>query len=186
MAEIHRQVEPSGDWCLIFDAGNVICQGFTPADVLEQYLAMKPGLGWMHIKDYRHPRPTQRQAHVDEEALKHFVPADVGDSAYETILRDFRDQICRSWSGSCDGAASPACFWIWSRTSRAAGNSAASADPTGWGLRCAACAKSWTMSQSATTCAISRTSATRAASESGWRLETGGWRLECSPAAYSL
>lgn len=92
LAEIHRQVDHPA-LVLIFDAGNVICQGFTPADVLEQYQAMKPGLGWMHIKDYRHPRPTQRQSHVDEEALKHFVPADLGESSYETILRDFRDQI---------------------------------------------------------------------------------------------
>jgi hypothetical protein len=56
---------------------------------------MKPGLGWMHVKDYHHPdaiRPTQR---VDEEALKHFVPADVGDSGHETILRDFKELIPR-------------------------------------------------------------------------------------------
>jgi sugar phosphate isomerase/epimerase len=92
LAEIHRQVNHPA-LLLIFDAGNVICQGYTPAEVWEQYLAMKPGLGWMHIKDYRHPRPAQRQSHVDEEALKHFVPADLGESSYETVLRDFRDQI---------------------------------------------------------------------------------------------
>jgi hypothetical protein len=54
---------------------------------------MKKGLGWMHIKDYRHPQRTQRTTHVDEEALKHFVPADCGDSGHEMILRDFRDFI---------------------------------------------------------------------------------------------
>lgn len=40
---------------LIFDAGNIITQGFSAGEVFEQYLAMKPGLGWMHTKDYRHP-----------------------------------------------------------------------------------------------------------------------------------
>ncbi len=78
---------------LIFDAANIIAQGFSPAEVFEQYLAMKPGLGWMHIKDYRHPQPLQRTGHVDEDALKHFVPADLGDSGHEAILRDFRDFI---------------------------------------------------------------------------------------------
>jgi sugar phosphate isomerase/epimerase len=92
LAEIHRQVNHPA-LVLIFDAGNVITQGFTPHEVFEQYLAMKPGLGWLHIKDYKHPRPTQRQTHVDEEALKHFVPADLGDSAHETVLRDFRSHV---------------------------------------------------------------------------------------------
>jgi hypothetical protein len=50
---------------------------------------MKPGIGWMHIKDYRHPSPVKRTSHVDEEALKHFVPADIGDSGHEAIFRDF-------------------------------------------------------------------------------------------------
>jgi sugar phosphate isomerase/epimerase len=92
LAEIHRQVNHPA-LLLIFDAGNIITQGFTPAEVFEQYQAMKPGLGWMHIKDYRHPKRIARQSHVDEEALKHFVPADLGDSAHEAILRDFREMI---------------------------------------------------------------------------------------------
>ena len=50
---------------------------------------MKKGLGWMHIKDYRHPSPAKRTDHVDEEALKNFVSADMGDSGHEAILRDF-------------------------------------------------------------------------------------------------
>jgi hypothetical protein len=79
---------------LIFDAGNIITQGFPASDVFDQYLAMKPGLGWMHIKDYRFPEKMKgRVAHVDEEALKHFVPADLGDSGHETILKDFRNHI---------------------------------------------------------------------------------------------
>lgn len=92
LAEIHRKVNHPA-LVLIFDAGNIITQGFNASEVFEQYLAMKPGMGWMHIKDYRHPKPTHRKRHVDEEALKHFVPADLGDSAHEAILRDFRDHI---------------------------------------------------------------------------------------------
>jgi sugar phosphate isomerase/epimerase len=92
LAEIWRQVNNSA-MLLIFDAGNVITQGFSPQETFEQYLAMKPGLGWMHIKDYRHPEPSKRQSHVDEDMLKHFVPADLGDSAHEAILRDFRNYL---------------------------------------------------------------------------------------------
>ncbi len=92
MAEIYRQVNHPA-LMLIFDGGNIISQGYTAADVFQQYLAMKPGIGWIHIKDYRHPQPAKRQSHVDEDALKNFVPSDIGDSAYGIILRDFRDEI---------------------------------------------------------------------------------------------
>jgi sugar phosphate isomerase/epimerase len=96
MAEIFRKVNHPA-LALIFDAGNVICQGYTPAECFEQYQAMKPGIGWMHIKDYRHPNPSSRseasKGHVDEEALKNFVPADMGDAAHEAILRDFREML---------------------------------------------------------------------------------------------
>ncbi|MCH5378212.1 MAG: sugar phosphate isomerase/epimerase, partial [Planctomycetes bacterium] len=37
----------------------------------------------------------QKTDHVDEEALKNFVPADMGDSGHEAILRDFRGMIPR-------------------------------------------------------------------------------------------
>jgi sugar phosphate isomerase/epimerase len=88
MAEIHRQVNHPA-LVLIFDAGNIVTQGCTASEVFAQYQAMKPGLGWMHVKDYRHPSPVKRTNHVDEEALKHFVPADIGDSGHEAIFRDF-------------------------------------------------------------------------------------------------
>jgi sugar phosphate isomerase/epimerase len=92
LAEIHRQVDHPA-LMLIFDAANVVVQGLSPDEVFNQYLAMKPGLGWMHIKDYRHPKPAQRVGHVNEDALKHFVPADIGDSGHESILRDFATAI---------------------------------------------------------------------------------------------
>jgi sugar phosphate isomerase/epimerase len=92
LAEIHRQVNHPA-LVLIFDAGNLVAQGYTPLEVFEQYRLMTPGLGWMHIKDYRHPQPVRHRGHVDEEALKHFVPADQGDAAHELILRDFRELL---------------------------------------------------------------------------------------------
>ena len=96
MAEIYRQVDNAA-MMLIFDAANILCQGYTTRDVFEQYQLMKPGLGWMHIKDYRlttgangHGKNGRKAGHVDEDMLKNFVPADVGDSAYDAILKDFR------------------------------------------------------------------------------------------------
>ena len=92
LAEIYRQVNHPG-MLLIFDGGNILPQGFSPEEVFEQYLAMKPGLGWIHIKDYRDPvprTPAAKGGHVEEEKLANFVPADLGDSGHERILRDFR------------------------------------------------------------------------------------------------
>jgi sugar phosphate isomerase/epimerase len=89
LAQIHQQVNHPA-MLLVFDAANLIVQGFTPVEVMEQFRAMKPGLGWLHIKDYHSPRPYTRGGHVEEEMLHHFVPADEGDSHYELVLREFR------------------------------------------------------------------------------------------------
>ncbi|MEX0586049.1 MAG: TIM barrel protein [Pirellulales bacterium] len=97
LAEIHRQVDHPA-LLLVFDAANILCQGYSAAELFEQYQAMRPGIGWIHIKDYRHPAPVvqkagERKRHVDEQALKHFVPADIGQSLHEALLRDFRETI---------------------------------------------------------------------------------------------
>jgi sugar phosphate isomerase/epimerase len=73
---------------LIFDGANLVCQGMTTDQVFEEYQAMKEGMGWLHVKDYQ--RPLTRSTHVDEESLKSFVPADVGDSGHEAIFRDLK------------------------------------------------------------------------------------------------
>jgi sugar phosphate isomerase/epimerase len=73
---------------LIFDGANLVCQGMSTDQVYEEYLAMKDGLGWIHIKDYC--RPATATSHVDEESLASFVPADEGDSGHEAILRDIK------------------------------------------------------------------------------------------------
>jgi sugar phosphate isomerase/epimerase len=92
LAEIHRQVDHPA-MVLIFDAANLSTQGFSSSEVFEQYEKMKKGLGWLHIKDYCHPHRLSRTTHVDEEALKHFVPCDRGDGGHEAILRDLKSQI---------------------------------------------------------------------------------------------
>lgn len=73
---------------LIFDGANLVCQGMSTDQVFEEYLAMKEGLGWLHVKDYQ--RPQERTDHVDEESLTSFVPADQGDAGHEAILRDLK------------------------------------------------------------------------------------------------
>lgn len=78
---------------LIFDGANLVCQGMTPDEVYAEYLAMKPALGWLHIKDYRHSGTSGRLTHVDEASLKNFVPADLGDTGHEAILRDLKDEL---------------------------------------------------------------------------------------------
>ena len=73
---------------LIFDGANLVCQGMSTDQVYEEYLAMKEGMGWLHIKDYQ--RPLSSASHIDEDSLKSFVPADVGDSGHEAIFRDIK------------------------------------------------------------------------------------------------
>jgi len=92
LAEIHRQVNHPG-MVLVFDAANLVVQNYSRAEVFEQYAAMKPGLGWLHIKDYRSPEAADKGGHVNEDILKNFVPADLGDAAHEVILRDFRQML---------------------------------------------------------------------------------------------
>ncbi len=92
LAEIYSKVNHPA-LMLIFDAGNITSMGNTPHEVFEQYSDMKKGIGWMHIKDYKHPGPIEKVDHVDEAGLKNFVPADIGDSGHEAILADFRTAI---------------------------------------------------------------------------------------------
>jgi sugar phosphate isomerase/epimerase len=83
---------------LVFDAGNLVCQGYSPAEVFEQYQRMKPGLLWMHVKDYRDPAlrsgGTDRlRGHVPEDALQRFVPPDRGDADHLRIFQDLRGEL---------------------------------------------------------------------------------------------
>lgn len=87
LARIHKAVSHPG-LVLVFDGANLVCQGMSTDQVLEEYHAMKHALGWIHIKDYK--RPDAQSSHVDEESLKAFVPADSGDSGHEAIFRDLK------------------------------------------------------------------------------------------------
>jgi sugar phosphate isomerase/epimerase len=94
LAEIHRRVNHPG-LVLVFDGANLIVQGFSPAEVFRQWEAMKPGLGWVHIKDHRRMEPSggagrRKGGHVEEDALAGFVPADLGASGHARILEDLR------------------------------------------------------------------------------------------------
>jgi sugar phosphate isomerase/epimerase len=92
IAELHRRVNHPA-LVTIFDGGNIISQGYSPEETFQQYLAMKPSIGWMHIKDYHDPKLKGRTRHVEEDKLKHFVPVELGDSGHERILRDFAETI---------------------------------------------------------------------------------------------
>lgn len=92
LAEIHRRVNHPG-LVLVFDAANLIVQGFSTGEVWKQWEAMKPGLGWVHVKDYRKVSGKARGRHVDEDHLANFVPADIGAGGHERILADLRGML---------------------------------------------------------------------------------------------
>jgi len=77
----------------IFDGANISCQNINALDCTAEYVAMRNHFGWMHIKDYRIDPSQKWTGHVDEERLKNFVPADVGDSGHELILRDLKQHL---------------------------------------------------------------------------------------------
>ena len=92
MAELHRRVNHPA-LVTIFDGGNIVSQGYSTRECFDQYLAMKPSIGWIHVKDYHDPALTSAGHHVEEEKLKHFVPADVGDSGHLPIFQDFSAEL---------------------------------------------------------------------------------------------
>ena len=89
LLEIWQQVNhPS--LVLIFDAANLLSQGFTPEETYRQYEVMKPGMGWLHVKDYK-PLDTGAQDYVDEEQLSDFVSVDRGSGVYDRVFLDLRE-----------------------------------------------------------------------------------------------
>lgn len=92
LAEIYRQVNHPA-MLLVFDGGNLVMQGYTREEIYEQYEAMKPGLGWVHVKDYAPLKNGNKGGHVDEDAMKGFVPCDRGASGYDLIFRDLTEHL---------------------------------------------------------------------------------------------
>ncbi|MDH7571632.1 MAG: TIM barrel protein, partial [Armatimonadota bacterium] len=78
---------------LIFDGANIVCQGYDTEETYHEYLAMKPYVGWMHIKDYQRAPDEKWEGYVNEDQLHRMVPADRGDAGHERILRDFRERL---------------------------------------------------------------------------------------------
>ena len=108
LAEIHRKVNHPA-MVLIFDAANILCQGYNSVETYEQYLAMKPAIGWMHIKDYLHGKQPSRRGHVDEDALKNFVPVEMG-AAPRMDSAGFRDTLPKLDATSCSRRGIPGVF----------------------------------------------------------------------------
>lgn len=77
----------------IFDGGNLSSQNLNWVEVYREYEAMRDWIGWSHIKDYKVDPSLKWTGVVDEERLKNFVPASLGDSAHEQILRDLREHL---------------------------------------------------------------------------------------------
>lgn len=92
LSRIHAGVNHPG-LVLVFDGANLVTQGYRTDQVLEQWQQMLPGLGWIHVKDYRqsgaNPDPTAHR-HLDEEALDGYVPAGEGNSGYGEILQQLK------------------------------------------------------------------------------------------------
>lgn len=78
---------------LIFDGANIVCQGYDTEETYHEYLAMKPDIGWLHIKDYQRAPGEKWQGYVNEEQLHRMVPVTQGDSGHERILRDFKGSL---------------------------------------------------------------------------------------------
>ena len=74
LMQLHKKVNHP-NLHLIFDGGNLASQNLTLVETVEQYRAMKAGIGWMHIKDYKIYPTLKWEGHVDEERLKTFVPS---------------------------------------------------------------------------------------------------------------
>ncbi len=108
LAEIFRQVNHPA-MLLIFDAANLIVQGYTTAEIFSQYEAMKPGLGWLHIKDYVKSLQDVPGGHFDEDVMAGFVPSDQGYAGHELILRDFA-KIAPSLTEKLKGRGIPGVF----------------------------------------------------------------------------
>lgn len=92
LAEISKKANRPNMVC-VYDGANLSCQNYTWLDCYNEYKAMLPYIGWIHIKDYAGDTSLPWTGHVDEERIKNFVPVDVGNSGHEQILRDFREHL---------------------------------------------------------------------------------------------
>jgi sugar phosphate isomerase/epimerase len=92
MAAIYRRVNHP-NLVLVFDAANILVQCGSLEKTVSDYFAMRDGLGWLHIKDYKVDQSLEWKGHVNEEMLKNFLPSDQGDAGHELILRDLKTVV---------------------------------------------------------------------------------------------
>ena len=90
LMQLYESVD-SDAMVVIFDGANLVTQGYTTSQIIDQCRHMLPALGWIHIKDYAPITSQSTDDFVDEEALNQFVPAGDGASDYRTILQLIRD-----------------------------------------------------------------------------------------------
>lgn len=96
LAAIHQGVGHPA-LVLVFDGANLVTQGYPTEEVLRQWQLMEPGIGWIHVKDYR-PDPALAAAsgplrRVDEESLSRYVPAGEGAAGYDRIFGMLMDAM---------------------------------------------------------------------------------------------
>lgn len=89
---IHEQVN-SKALVLIFDGGNLVTQGYSETRIMDEFLAMLPGLGWMHVKDHLNCECRAVSEYVDEEALNRYVPADRGATGHARIFDELKRHL---------------------------------------------------------------------------------------------
>ena len=75
---------------IIEDVGNMESSGHSPDSVYEQYLKMKPGLGWIHIKGFNQPENKPMLEAAAKRNLTRYIPVDQGDAGHEMVLRDYK------------------------------------------------------------------------------------------------
>jgi sugar phosphate isomerase/epimerase len=134
LAEIHRRVNHPG-LVLVFDAANLVVQGYSSADVYREWEAMKPGLGWVHIKDYRKVSGRARGGHVHEDQLANFVPADLGAGGHERILTDLRSML-PALTKKLERRGIPGVFLDLEPHVRGGGQFGGTSGPDGMGIAC--------------------------------------------------
>ena len=92
LAEIHHQLQHPA-LVLIFDAANLVMQGYTAKEVLSEFQSMLPGLGWLHVKDYQRRSAARPGDYVPEDEAQGFVPAGQGDGNYREVLRELAVEL---------------------------------------------------------------------------------------------
>lgn len=85
LMQLHRIVNNEA-MVLIFDGANLVTQGYSESEIVDQFATMQPALGWIHIKDHVAMEPQRKDKFVDEEALCNFVPVGQGAAGHAKIF----------------------------------------------------------------------------------------------------